>query len=138
LSAKLLDTCVLIDLVPGTWAVVDARFSEARAAGARLTLSTVSLFEFRYGVERSRRRDAQLEALQRVMSIVEIAEFDEQAAKAAASIKAALAARGQLIGPYDLLIAGQAMARGWTLVTSNAREFQRIEGLPLEDWRAPA
>jgi tRNA(fMet)-specific endonuclease VapC len=72
------------------------------------------------------------------MTAVDIAEFDEADAVAAASAKAALAAQGRMIGPYDLMIAGQALARGWTLVTSNAREFARVDGLTVEDWRAPA
>ena len=38
------------------------------------------------------------------------------------------------IGPYDLLIAGQARARGLTLVTANSREFLRVKGLGCEDW----
>jgi tRNA(fMet)-specific endonuclease VapC len=42
--------------------------------------------------------------------------------------------RGQPIGPYDLLIAGQALASGLTLVTNNVQEFQRVAGLKLESW----
>ncbi|HLI67079.1 MAG TPA: PIN domain-containing protein [Caulobacteraceae bacterium] len=138
ISTGLLDTCVLIDLVPGSFASVDRRFGEALTAARPLMLSAVSIFEFRFGAERSRDRAAQLEGLSRIMSVVEIAAFDESDAVAAATIKAALAAAGRMIGPYDLLIAGQALARGWTLVTSNAREFARVEGLAVEDWRAEA
>jgi tRNA(fMet)-specific endonuclease VapC len=134
----LLDTCVLIDLVPGTWPAIDQRFGEARLADEGLMLSTVSILEFRYGAERSRRREGQLEALRRIMTSVEIADFNEDDAVSAAAIKAALAAQGRMIGPYDLMIAGQAMARGWTIVTSNAREFACVEGLAVEDWRLPA
>jgi tRNA(fMet)-specific endonuclease VapC len=46
--------------------------------------------------------------------------------------------RGQAIGPLDGLIAGQALARSWTLVTANRREFDRIEGLNVIDWTQPA
>ena len=138
MSAKLLDTCVLIDLTVGRWPLVDKRFNEARASDAMLNLSSVSLFEFQYGLERSRRRRAHLEVFRRFRSTVEIADFNEDDAVVAASIKIDLAARGQPIGPYDLLIAGQAVSRGWTLVTSNAREFARVDGLAVEDWRAPA
>jgi tRNA(fMet)-specific endonuclease VapC len=134
----LLDTCVLIDLIPGTWPLIDQRFGEARLASEGLMLSTVSVLEFRYGAERSRRREGQLEGLRRIMTAVDIAEFGEADAVAAASAKAALAAQGRMIGPYDLMIAGQALARGWALVTSNAREFARVDGLTVEDWRAPA
>jgi tRNA(fMet)-specific endonuclease VapC len=42
--------------------------------------------------------------------------------------------QGQPIGPYDLLIAGQALATSLTLVTNNVQEFQRVSGLKLESW----
>jgi tRNA(fMet)-specific endonuclease VapC len=42
--------------------------------------------------------------------------------------------QGKLIGPYDLLIAGQALAGRLTLVTNNLREFQRVSGLNLQSW----
>jgi tRNA(fMet)-specific endonuclease VapC len=45
-----------------------------------------------------------------------------------------LAAAGTSIGSYYVLIAGQALARGVTLVTHNAGEFQRVPGLRIEDW----
>jgi tRNA(fMet)-specific endonuclease VapC len=49
-------------------------------------------------------------------------------------LRAILEAQKQPIGPYDTLIAGQALARGYTLVTANYREFSRVEGLLWEDW----
>lgn len=70
------------------------------------------------------------------MLLVEVVDFVEEDAVAAALIKANLAARGQMIGAYDLMIAGQALARGWTVVTGNTHEFSRVEGLKLEDWTA--
>ena len=51
------------------------------------------------------------------------------------AVRAALRRRGTPIGPYDVLIAGCAMARGLTLVTANSSEFSRIAGLTLDDWR---
>jgi predicted nucleic acid-binding protein len=45
-----------------------------------------------------------------------------------------LAARGTPVGPYDVLIAGQARGRGLTLVSANTTAFERVEGLSLEDW----
>ena len=45
--------------------------------------------------------------------------------------------RGTPIGPLDVLMAGQARGRGLILVTANTREFQRIEGLVVEDWSSP-
>ena len=69
---------------------------------------------------------------------VSIEPFDEADMTASARIRADLARRGRPIGAYDLLIAGQALARGWTVVTANTHEFTRIDGLNLIDWTAPA
>ena len=66
--------------------------------------------------------------------IVEILPFDEADARAAGEVRAQLERVGQPIGAYDALIAGQAVRRGLTLVTANAREFERVDGLMCEDW----
>ncbi|MEW6158829.1 MAG: PIN domain-containing protein [Verrucomicrobiota bacterium] len=60
--------------------------------------------------------------------------MDRAAAEKAAQIRADLERQGQPVGPYDLLIAGQAIASGRTLVTNNVGEFQRVTGLKLESW----
>ncbi len=60
--------------------------------------------------------------------------FDDAAADHYANVRAALAARGTLIGPYDLQIAAIALANNLTLVTHNTSEFSRVDGLRLEDW----
>jgi tRNA(fMet)-specific endonuclease VapC len=60
--------------------------------------------------------------------------FDDAAAAAYGPIRADLEKAGQLIGPYDLLIAAIALATQLTLVTHNTGEFSRITGLALEDW----
>lgn len=67
-----------------------------------------------------------------------VLEFDEEDARQAGQIRAHLASKGTPIGPYDVLIAGQAMARGLTLVTHDTSEFQRVPGLKVEDWKRPA
>lgn len=55
---------------------------------------------------------------------VSVLDFDEDDAKAAAEIRAELAQRGTPIGPYDVLIAGQALVRGLTLVTQIRGSFR--------------
>jgi tRNA(fMet)-specific endonuclease VapC len=68
-----------------------------------------------------------------VSAIIEL-PLDRTSAETAARIRAELERRGQPIGPYDLLIAGQSLANGLTLVTNNVSEFQRVSGLKLESW----
>jgi tRNA(fMet)-specific endonuclease VapC len=63
--------------------------------------------------------------------------FDAESADRTAAIRADLEASGQGIGPYDTMLAGQAMAAGLTMVTSNRGEFGRIKGLRCLDWRRP-
>lgn len=138
MSDILLDTNVLIDLVFDRSEAVSRRFSAALVAGEPLYLSAVSLFEYRFGAERSRRRSFQLEALERFLATVAVVEFVGADAERAALLKATLSPRGQMIGPYDLLIASQALERNLALATGNLREFSRVEGLVVQDWGAGA
>lgn len=138
MSEVLLDTNVLIDLVFERSEILSRRFSAAAAGGDSLHLSAISLYEYRFGAERSRRRAYQLEALERFLSVVAIVDFGSEDAERMALIKADLAARGTMIGSYDLLIAAQAATRTLTVVTGNLREFSRIPGLTVEDWSSGA
>lgn len=51
-----------------------------------------------------------------------------------AEIRHHLWMQGTPIGPNDLLIAAQALAADLTLVTANAREFERVPSLLIENW----
>ena len=65
---------------------------------------------------------------------LEVLAFDNEDARRAGEIRASLAKSGRQIGAYDVLIAGQATARGLTLITHNTREFSRVAGLQIADW----
>jgi tRNA(fMet)-specific endonuclease VapC len=95
---------------------------------------TIVLFELEVGIAKSsspKKRRLQLESL---TANVNILPFGHEEVKSAAAIRADLENRGQPIGPYDVLIAGTALANKGVLVTHNTSEFERIEGLQLEDW----
>jgi tRNA(fMet)-specific endonuclease VapC len=68
---------------------------------------------------------------------VETPAFDREDAEHAADIRSFLKRQGTPIGPYDILIAGQARRRGAILVTANVREFRRVPRLAVEDWTKP-
>jgi tRNA(fMet)-specific endonuclease VapC len=90
--------------------------------------------ELFYGAFKSRRAArniALVDALQ-----FPVLEFDREDARQAGEVRAFLAARGMTIGPYDVLIAGQAVARKMVLVTHNTDELRRVPGLQIEDWEA--
>jgi len=96
-------------------------------------VSAVVIHELSYGAFKSQRVEmnvARVDALQ-----FPVLEFDQEDARQAGEIRAHLASKGTPIGPFDVLIAGQAKARNLTLVTHNTSEFQRVEGLRVEDWK---
>ncbi|HEY7225017.1 MAG TPA: PIN domain-containing protein [Micromonosporaceae bacterium] len=65
---------------------------------------------------------------------LDLLDFDDEDARVAGQVRAALEIRGTPIGAYDLLIAGQALRRGLTVITANGAEFGRVSGLNWEDW----
>ena len=131
--AYLLDTSVLSDFVRGD-AGVKRRIVETPPD--ELAFSSVTVMEVSYGLalapERARRIRTMLEAL---LQAVLVLPFTVEDARAAGTIRAALRRRGTPIGPYDVLLAGCAMARGLTLITGNVREMDRVAGLAVESWR---
>jgi tRNA(fMet)-specific endonuclease VapC len=131
----LLDTNVFIDALDSRRPIVRRRLGEAQAAGEALGLSSVVLFELRFGLCLSARRSQNERTLQAVLNGgIEVVAFDGDDAKEAAELRAALRRAAREIGPYDLLIAAQARRRGATLVTHNMREFSRVPGLIAVDW----
>lgn len=102
-----------------------------------IALSSITVFELQYGVECSRSRERSQRALNHFIEpIPHILEVDQLVAVQAAKARAQLRRRGTPIGPYDLLIAAVALTHGLTLVSNNEKEFQRIDGLALENWAA--
>ncbi|TPK71470.1 type II toxin-antitoxin system VapC family toxin [Mesorhizobium sp. B2-4-15] len=95
-------------------------------------LSTIVAHELYYGAYKSWQQAGNLERIEALR--FPVLEFDHEDARHAGEIRAMLAAFGTPIGPYDVLIAGQARARGLTLITRNIREFERIKDLSLETW----
>lgn len=97
-------------------------------------IPTIVLFELEVGIGKSsspKKRRLQLENL---TANVNILPFGHEEVKCAAAIRVDLENRGKPIGPYDVLIAGTALANKGVLVTHNTSEFERIEGLQIEDW----
>ena len=65
---------------------------------------------------------------------IESVSFDDNAAEFYGKIRADLSAKGTPIGNNDLMIAAIALSHGFTLITHNTREFNRVENLLIEDW----
>ena len=126
----LLDTNTLIHYLRGQPLVV-ARLQKADPR--QIAVPTIVIYEIEYGALKggpARRR----EIVAQLLSGMEQIPLDREAALESARIRIDLEARGSLIGPMDLLIAGTALSRGAILATNNTKEFSRIKGLRLSDW----
>lgn len=100
-----------------------------------LALSSVTVMEIEFGLAQAPAKRAAVEAaLALWLPKMAVLDYDSADARVTASIRAALKAQGQPIGPYDLLNSGMALARGLILVTHNGREYRRVAGLQVADW----
>jgi tRNA(fMet)-specific endonuclease VapC len=98
--------------------------------------SSIVAHELYFGAFRSAKVSSNLETLRLLMADFPLVGFDREDARASGEVRAELAAKGKMIGPYDVLIAGQAKARNLVLITNNIGEFVRVDGLRVEDWAA--
>ncbi|MBL8484191.1 MAG: type II toxin-antitoxin system VapC family toxin [Rhodocyclaceae bacterium] len=130
----LLDTNAVIALLNDPSGAVARR---ARAhSPVDIVLSAIVSHELYFGAFKSQRRERNLAIVDALR--IEVLPFDLEDARQAGEIRAALNATGTPIGAYDVLIAGQALARNLVLVTRNTREFERVPALRVEDWEAAA
>ena len=128
----LLDTNICIYIRQERPEPVLRRFRRLRPGEA--ALSVITYGELIYGAAKSARREAALERLRELVHWLPALPLPESAAEAYGTIRAELAAKGEMIGNNDLWIAAHAMAAGMTLVTNNEKEFRRVHGLKLQNW----
>lgn len=127
----MLDTNFCIQVLRDRPAGLREKFN-AEAEG--LCISTIILNELLYGAAKSARQVENRRAVEHFAARLAVLAFDADAAAHAADIRARLEREGQVIGAYDLLIAGHARACGLVVVTGNMREFKRVDGLRCENW----
>lgn len=99
---------------------------------SEIVISSVVLSELYYGAYKSQRTAYNLEKIN--LLSFEVLQFNSQDADRAGEIRATLEKRGTPIGPYDTLIAGQTLANDLILITDNIKEFERVDGLKVENW----
>ena len=127
----LLDTTIVSDLVRRPQGRVAERI---RTIGeAQVCTSIIVAAELRYGAAKraAPRLSAQLQA---VLGALDVLPFEAPADAAYGRLRARLEQTGRTIGGNDLLIAAQALALGYAIVTNNEREFARIDDLHCENW----
>ncbi len=128
----LLDTNICIYLIKGKYPEIVRTLKTHLPTDVKI--SSISVAELAYGVAKSEQKVKNRNALIKFLSPFEILHFTEKDAEYYGRIRAKLEEEGRVIGPYDMQIAAQSVARSYRLVTNNLKEFQRIPDLNLENW----
>ena len=133
-----LDTNAVIAVLNDRTSPVRTRINAAIGLGRTLAISSIVLYELRYGAAKSARPERNTQRITDFLSgPIEVLPFEPADANEAGDIRAALERAGTPIGPYDVLVAAQARRRDALLVTANEREFARVPRLRFEDWAMP-
>lgn len=128
----LVDTNILIFLCNSKSKLLEHRFTTHRPE--EFLVSSITVGELIYGVNKSRHRSRNLQAILKILSPFKIIDFDSSDGWSYGEIRADLEEKGTIIGGNDLMIAAQAKRRGLTVITNNTKEYKRVMGLSVEDW----
>jgi tRNA(fMet)-specific endonuclease VapC len=131
---RLLDTNVCIDVLRGRKKVVE-RLASCRPQDC--FISVITEFELFQGADRApaEHRDAERIKVSRFVTSLQILPFDSACARIAARLNAELLNHGTPVSITDVFIAATGLHRKFTIVTNNTKDFRRIDGIKLEDWR---
>jgi len=127
----LLDTNAIIALLKGHSPAFTSKVMAEKPEA--FGLSVIVYHELVYGAAKSTRPEQNLKVIDAIA--FPLLSFDPEDASAAGHIRGQMAKLGTPIGPLDVLIAGQALARDLVLISDNGREFSRISGLKHENWQ---
>jgi tRNA(fMet)-specific endonuclease VapC len=128
----LLDTNACIGVINGNPPSLRERLLQIPAVG--VAISPIVLYELEFGVCRSRQQEKNRANLSHFLKYVQVLDWRDAQSIEAAQIRCELTRKGQPIGHYDTLIAAHARSLNAILITHNTREFERVDGLQLEDW----
>ena len=101
---------------------------------SELSISSITLSELEYGIEKSKSPEKNRIALNEFLAPFEILSFNNAAALHYGKIRAKLEKKGKVIGPLDLLIAAHCLSLDYILVTNNEKEFCRVPKLKVQNW----
>jgi len=99
-----------------------------------IVLSSITVSELMYGVHKSQFVEKNLKAIEHFLIPFDVVNYDYKASLEYGKIRATLEQKGQPIGSLDMLIAAHAKSLGVVLVSNNMKEFERVEGLDVENW----
>jgi len=128
----MLDTNICIYIIKNRPKSVKERFREFEIG--ELCISTITVSELMYGAFKSEHTEKNLKAIESFLMPFEIVDYDFTASVEYGKIRAYLEKKGKVIGNMDMQIAGHALALDLVLVTNNTKEFERVEGLRLDNW----
>ena len=128
----LLDTNICVYLMKNKYPAVSQKLLNSNPAD--IAVSSVTLFELEYGAARSQWPERNRNNVRLFLAPFTIIPFDSYDAIVAGEIRQQLEKAGTPIGPYDIQIAAQGLARGYTVVTHNTGEFSRVPNLQVIDW----
>lgn len=128
----LLDTNICIYIIKNKPTQVFEKFISLEFG--TVAISSITLAELNYGVQKSSNVDKNSEALIKFLTPIEILDFNYEATEEYGIIRSDLERKGMPIGPLDLLIAAHAKSLDIILVTNNENEFSRVAGLKIENW----
>lgn len=131
---RILDTNVCIDVLRGRKKVVD-RLASCHPRDC--FISVLTEFELYQGAERAptEHREDEHAKVSRFVTSLQILAFDSGCARIAAGLNAKLLNQGTPVSITDVFIAATGLRHQWTIVTNNMKDFRRIDGVSLEDWR---
>ncbi len=127
----MLDTNICIFVIKNRPSHLRGMFN---AEAQHLCISSITLAELLFGAEKSEQVASNLKMVENFSARLPVLPFNESAAAHCGQIRASLERAGTPIGSYDLMIAGHARCDGLALVTNNSKEFERVDGLRIEDW----
>lgn len=129
---KMLDTNICIYIIKNKPQSVLDELKKCNVGD--IILSSITVSELIYGAYKSQFVEKNLKAIEHFLIPFDVAEYDYKAALEYGKLRASLEKKGQPIGSLDMLIAAHALSLDITLVTNNTKEFERVEGLEVENW----
>jgi len=128
----LIDTNILIYLMNSKSLNLQKKFTEGSIDD--FSVSSITVAELIYGAKKSKNIEKNLNAVIKILSPFTIIDFTGQDAFEYGDIRAKLEMKGKIIGATDLLIAAQARRKNLIVLTTNTKEYERVEGLKIENW----
>ena len=128
----MLDTDICVYLIKRKSAKLAHRIADVPRE--QICISTITQGELEYGVSKSQSVAKNAQSLAGFLCTINVLPFDDNAAQIYGDVRAELERKGTPIGGLDTLIAAHAKSLGFTIVTNNVREFERVDGLKVENW----